>query len=284
MIRLILLLTLLSFEIFSNAQNRCPAEIKAVYRFTAISRHINGHDFENTDDMILLASSVGSRFFSAKTEQYDSLMAIPEGKEKYKDLLKYAARNALVVDNGGITFDRSKVDIPTNGVRFQVTRPDNSNELTVIDFAAQEDFRYQVPIEDLKWTIGDLTKTVLGYECQIATAFYHGREWTAWFSTDIPITSGPWQLIGLPGLIMEAQTEGGEYKFEIIALEKTNQPIKPRPILRDYTKTTRKDFRKFQREIHKNPAKEFPDGSVKIKNFEESVKAKMAHDLIETDY
>ncbi|MDE6397519.1 MAG: GLPGLI family protein, partial [Muribaculaceae bacterium] len=100
----------------------------------------------------------------------------------------------------------------------------------------------------------------------------------------IPISSGPWQLMGLPGLIMAAETEGGEYKFEIFGLEPTDRPIKPRPGLYDYTKTTRKEFRHFQREIDKNPEKAYPDGSVRITNIEESSRAKMAHDFIETDY
>lgn len=266
------------------AQNEQPAQIKALYRYTCLIRHVEGHDMTCDDDMILLASPVGSRFFSAKTEQYDSLMATAGGKEKYKELLSYAARNALIIENGGITFDRNKVDLPTMGSKFQITRPDNATELTVIDNAAQEDFKYKVPLSDLKWLIGDSIKTVLGYECNIATADYHGRKWTAWFATEIPIASGPWQLMRLPGLIMEAETDGGEYKFEIIGLETTSVPINPRPGTHSYTDITRKEFRKLQRDIQCNPEKAFPDGNVKIINKEQSAKAKTAHDLIETDY
>lgn len=272
------------FSFVAFPQNEQPAQIKALYRFTSLIRHVEGHDFEHSDDMILLASPVGSRFFSAKTEQYDSLMATTGGKEKYKELLSYAARNALIIENGGITFDRNKVDLPSNGVRFQVTKPDNATELTVIDNAAQEDFRYLVPLSDLEWTIGDSTKNVLGYECNVATTDYHGRKWTAWFTTEIPLPSGPWQLMGLPGLIMEAGTEGGEYKFMITGLESTSQKINPRPGSHNYTDTSRKKFIKLQRDIQLNPEKAYPDGSVKIVNMEESVKAKIAHDLIETDY
>ncbi|MBD5356788.1 MAG: GLPGLI family protein [Bacteroides sp.] len=266
------------------SQNEQLAQIKALYRYTSLIRHVEGHDLAHDDDMVLLASPVGSRFFSAKTEQYDSLMATAGGKEKYKELLSYAARNALIIENGGITFDRNKVDLPSMGEKFQVTRPDNSAELIVVDNAAQEDFKYIVPVSDLEWTIGNSIKSVLGYECNIATANYHGRKWTVWFTTDIPISSGPWQLMGLPGLIMEAETDGGEYKFEIIGLETTSGVINPRPGSHNYTDTTRKEFRKLQRDIQYNPGKAYPDGSVTFVNMEESIKAKTAHDLIETDY
>lgn len=267
-----------------TAQNVEPAQIRALYRYTKVTRHVDGHDFDNNDDMVLLASPVGSRFFSAGTEQYDSLMASPGGREKYKELLSFAAKNALIVENGSLTIDRSKVNLPSNGQRFQVTRADNSDMLDVVDYAAQEYFTYRVPLSDLMWEIGDSVKNVLGYECQMATADYHGRKWTAWFAADIPLQSGPWQLTGLPGLIMEAETEGGDYRFVIIGLESTSQPINPRPGRWDYTKTERKKFRKLQHDIQQHPEKAFPDGKVKIKNMHETVKARTAHDLIETDY
>lgn len=271
-------------RLLAFSQNEQPAQIKALYQYIRLSRHVDGHDFERTDDMVLLASPVGSRFYSAKTEQYDSLMATAGGKEKYKELLSYAARNALVIDNGGITFDRNKVALPSMGEKFQVTRPDNSVELIVVDNAAQEDFEYRVPVSDLEWTIGDSIRDILGYECNIATADYHGRKWTAWFATEIPVSAGPWQLMGLPGLIMEAETDGGEYRFIITGLEKTFQKITPRPGKHNYTGITRKEFRKLQRDIQRNPEKAYPDGHVKITNIEESAKARTAHDLIETDY
>ncbi len=266
------------------AQNMQPAQIKALYKYTELRRHVKGYDFEDTDEMVLLASTVGSRFFSIKTEEYDSLMASPGGKEKYSELLKVAATNALIIENGSLTVDRNKVNLPSHGKNFQVTRTDNDELLTVIDYAAQEDFTYSVPLSDLQWEIGDSLKTVIGYECIMATANYHGRHWTAWFAPEIPIQSGPWQLMGLPGLIMEAETEGGEYRFEITGIEKTDLPITSRPGNRTYTKTNRKDFRKFQWELKLNPEKQWPDGSVKIINQEGSLQAKTAHDLIETDY
>lgn len=261
-----------------------PAQIKALYRYTELRRHVQGHDFEDTDDMMLLASPVGSRFFSVKTEEYDSLMASPGGAEKYRELLKVAASTALIIENGSLTVDRNKVNLPSQGKKFQVNRSDNDNYLTVIDYAAQEDFSYTVPLSDLQWEIGDSSKIILGYECQLATADYHGRKWIAWFAPEIPIQSGPWQLMGLPGLIMEAESAGGEYKFSVTGLERCNIPINSRPGNRVYSKISRKEFRKLQSEIQRNPVKQWPDGSVKIANIEESIKVRTAHDLIETDY
>ncbi len=282
--KIITLAALYLVAIAAVGQNVQHAQIKALYQYTELRRHIQGHDFEDTDDMMLLASPVGSRFFSVKTEEYDSLMASPGGKEKYSELLKVAASTALIIENGSLTVDRNKVNLPSHGKNFQVNRPDNDNYLTVIDYAAQEDFTYMVPLSDLQWEIGDSTKIILGYECQLATTDYHGRKWIVWFAPEIPIQSGPWQLMGLPGLIMEAESDGGEYKFSITGLERCNIPINSRPGNRVYSKISRKEFRKLQSEIQRNPGKQWPDGSVKIENIEEAIKARTAHDLIETDY
>lgn len=60
-----------------------------------------------------------------------------------------------------------------------------------------------------EWTIyEDSTKNVLGFNCHMAKTHFRGRDWTVWFSEDIPMLLGPWKLGGLPGLILEVQNTG----------------------------------------------------------------------------
>ena len=75
-------------------------------------------------------------------------------------------------------------------------------------------WQYSEDWENPEWEIGDNTKTILGYECVVASANYRGRKWTAWFAHEIPIQEGPWKLCGLPGLILEAHDANNEYIFE----------------------------------------------------------------------
>ena len=70
-----------------------------------------------------------------------------------------------------------------------------------------------------QWTIYDDEIQLLGYTAKKATTTFRGRNYTAYFTLDIPINDGPWKLFGLPGLILEAETDDGILKFESIGLE-----------------------------------------------------------------
>jgi len=71
------------------------------------------------------------------------------------------------------------------------------------------------------WTLcPDSTSAVLGYPCHKAKATFMGREWTVWYTEDIPTDKGPWLLRGLPGLILRAYTTDSIFSFEANSLAK----------------------------------------------------------------
>jgi GLPGLI family protein len=79
---------------------------------------------------------------------------------------------------------------------------------------------YKENLMDIKWNITADTMTITGYHCYKAVCRYHGRNWIAWFTLDIPINAGPWKLHGLPGLILKAYDDRQHYVFECIGIEK----------------------------------------------------------------
>lgn len=77
---------------------------------------------------------------------------------------------------------------------------------------------------DLQWTKTSETEQILGYTCNIATANFRGRNYKAYYTTDIPHNAGPWKFSRLDGLILKVHSEDGLYDFTAlnIILDKPN--------------------------------------------------------------
>ncbi|MDE6326649.1 MAG: GLPGLI family protein [Duncaniella sp.] len=75
-----------------------------------------------------------------------------------------------------------------------------SGKTTVISPIAPNLYTYTETAYPLPWTLAEEDDTIAGYECHKATATYGGRDWTAWYTTEVPVSFGSWKLTGLPGL------------------------------------------------------------------------------------
>ncbi len=94
------------------------------------------------------------------------------------------------------------------GSRYKNMKDFDTRTITVWDSQMGDRYRYPVEMDDLQWSFRTLLKWCWIIECQFAVADYHGRKWYAFFGSapGNPVQDGPWQLCGLPGLIMEAIT------------------------------------------------------------------------------
>jgi len=108
---------------------------------------------------------------------------------------------------------------------------------------------YTEPIPTQNWQIGSETKTITGYQCQKATCSFRGRNYTAWFAVDIPISQGPWKFGGLPGLILNVYDDAQEYVFECVGIEQQKHPIILLDNYKSYRKTMRTELDKTLKRI-----------------------------------
>ena len=88
--------------------------------------------------------------------------------------------------------------------------------------------KYNLMDEDysVMWEINDSTKNILGFKCQQATGNYRGRNYTAYFTSDIPIQSGPHTFDNLPGLVLEVYSDDKVVKFKAIEVKETTEKIR----------------------------------------------------------
>jgi GLPGLI family protein len=65
----------------------------------------------------------------------------------------------------------------------------------------------------INWKIESVTKKIGNYIATMAKGSFRGRDYTAWFTYDIPVPFGPWKIHGLPGLILEVEDSEKMIRF-----------------------------------------------------------------------
>ncbi|UKI17750.1 MAG: GLPGLI family protein [Bacteroidales bacterium] len=178
------------------------SSLECVYKAVAPER---GNEQEpvrmKEDRMILQTDGAVSKFYSYYNFAKDSL-------------LKADPNNAL-----------KAVEHKNGTAACLYTGYPEAGRLTLTDAVASTYYTYEEKVPQIKWTIGDQTREILGYKCRRADCDLYGRHFTAWFTDEIPVASGPWKLQGLPGLIMAAADDEGLYSFEIIGLRSVERPV-----------------------------------------------------------
>lgn len=100
---------------------------------------------------------------------------------------------------------------------------------------------YLLPIEEiLNWKITSEQKIIGNYKSQKAETNYGGRNWIAWFTSELPFSDGPYIFNGLPGLIVSIQDSNNEYSFNLIEVKKGGNIFDARK------KTVKIDWEKYE--------------------------------------
>lgn len=73
---------------------------------------------------------------------------------------------------------------------------------------------------DFNWRIKSEEKKINGILCQKAITTFAGRNYTAWFTNEIPISNGPYKFGGLPGMIIEISDSKNHHHFTLKRFKK----------------------------------------------------------------
>ena len=204
----------ISSAVFSQGKTIDNAYLKCQYEY--ICKEDTLSDKTSDDLLILQIGENISKCYSYYSNQVDSIRALPNWSEIMKKHLDYAFSKEKINPN----------DYPHKRMKAYVYKNYPQGKMSVTDGLSLQDYVYEDELNAQQWEMHDSTKTILDYPCQMAECDFRGRQWTAWFSTNVPVSDGPWKFGGLPGLIMEVYDKGSKYHFTIIGLKKVeNEPI-----------------------------------------------------------
>lgn len=134
---------------------------------------------------------------------------------RYNDSLK----DALAKNNTDLSVTVSKAMAMTKKSRFHFRILKNRTQTLVYDTYFSDKFVYEDK-DTLNWEITKTKQTINSYNCTLATTYFAGRTYKAWFTSEIPISDGPYKFKGLPGLIIKIEDDLSQYIFELQSFEK----------------------------------------------------------------
>jgi len=113
-------------------------------------------------------------------------------------------------------------------------------------------YQYEEQQPEFTWQLHNDSKKILNYNCKRATVKYRGREYIAWYASEIPVNNGPYVFEGLPGLILEIEDSNNKYHFTAVGIDKKPMDIYLRND-KEILKISREKFREVEKTYHDNP-------------------------------
>jgi GLPGLI family protein len=75
------------------------------------------------------------------------------------------------------------------------------------------------------WKLTNNSKKILNFSCQEAKLNYRGRQYIAYFTTELGHVAGPWKFSKLPGTILEIKSVDGAFEIEANRVQVLNEEV-----------------------------------------------------------
>ena len=232
---LIVFILVFSCAFAQNKEIEDQFKYKATYGLTWQIDSTDAESIQN-ETMVLFIGDKISRFSSEGQHIADSI------KEAYKDRERTQQ-----------SFNEMRSKMPMSALNFYIFKKQNSAEVSFTEKIVRDNYRYTQNIDDLNWEILPETKEVACFVAQKAKTNFSGRNYTAWFTTEIPISEGPYKFCGLPGLILEISDNKGYYTFKLTGFKELNDEISMEFDPENYLEVSREKFLEIKKEYAENP-------------------------------
>lgn len=197
--RIVISLLSLCLPLLALADDGAKARsFKAMYKGV----EVNLYDGEVTSDLFILQiSSEGLSSF-----------------QSYYALQRDSVRNTCVKQGLGTYEAVTRMRTIPSGSKNRLYFNPMEKRYTELDYGLYY-FKSTEVANKVDYQFTDSTKLVAGYHSEMATAHLYGRDWVIFFSTEVSLPHGPWKINGLPGIVTEAYSVDGAYRFELVGFE-----------------------------------------------------------------
>ena len=221
-ITLLCVLTAACFELKAQDENKLDTtQFVAFYHYTIQTQDDKG---ENVTDSMRMALLIGTR-----ATYYTNIQSYNRDGRVDKEFL-----NAFMMHTQNVLTDLGK------------------SEVTTVEAIYPYRYLTNEPLAKIDWEITEETQTLNNLICRQAIGKLYGKEWTVWFTEEIPSTAGPWKLRGLPGIIVKAEDAECIHCFSLY--ETRNEARSINSISNpDYHKLSRKKLMAFKKKTLGNP-------------------------------
>ena len=136
---------------------------------------------------------------------------------------------------------------------------------------ALQEFAYQEEI-NLDWKLSDDTLTIGNYLCQKATTNFAGRDYTAWYTTKIPLTAFPYKFNGLLGTIMRITDSKSHYQFNLLEIQTVEKSTVYDSVDKLEKTISKKEFWEMKKKMNENPELKFAGSGISFGGNNERMK------------
>lgn len=144
-------------------------------------------------------------------------------------------------NESGIVEHQIIVGNSKNKIRYQIFSS-KKDTLKNLDYIEDRQILYFENHPQILWKISDETKIISDYKCNKAITTFRGRKYTAWFSAELSINTGPWKFSGLPGLIFEIYDDSKAFSWNISKIIVNDVPTTNIPALDEFEKISIEEF------------------------------------------
>lgn len=214
-------LVFLTFNTFG--QNIVPKELQpidttkwlCIYNYEFLQDSTSKYSLKS-DQMVLQIGSRHSKFSCIMNVIMDSILYISQGMNiDPGTFLNLTSKSISGVNSNLMSMYNIYKNYPRKG------------SMVLTDYDDHKFYKVEEQMS-MNWKLNTQKDTIiLGFTCQKAYTKYAGRDYVAWYCTQIPLRDGPYKFNGLPGFILKISDTKNQHCFTLNSIKKVsyNQSI-----------------------------------------------------------